>query len=359
MDSRRRFWWIAVAMIVSVVVATIYVTKAFITTILWSAFIAYLLSPLYSYLLRITKNKQISSLLVISMVFAVFIIVIIGAINALATEVSNLSGSQYALDEVINNLLSFVSGFAEEHLPWAARYTEEMSQQFEAFASQIMPTILSLAADILTGLAARTPIYLAQFGISVLLVYYLLIDGENVMNNAISLLPERELVLQFLDELKPIYHSLFNVYFITCMLTGAIASIGFLLLGISYPILWGIVIAVFALLPLVGTNTIILPMALYYLLIQDYTRGVTILAFGVIFLNLLPENIIRPRLAMKSAAIHPIITLLAFAAPLFVVGMVGIVVGPALYGFLLAAYRTRIRLIEAAAGVDVAEAEDT
>jgi predicted PurR-regulated permease PerM len=78
----------------------------------------------------------------------------------------------------------------------------------------------------------------------------------------------------------------------------------------------------------------------------------------VIFLNLIPENIIRPRLAMKSAAIHPIITLLAFAAPLFVVGMVGIVVGPALYGFLLAAYRTRIRLIEAA-GVDDAEAEDT
>ena len=357
MDSRRRFRWIAVAMIVSVVVATIYVTKAFITTILWSIFIAYLLSPLYSYLLRITKNKQISSLLVISMVFAVFIIVIIGAINALATEISNLSGSQYALDEVINNLLSYVSGFAEQ-IPWAARYTEEISQQFKAFASQIVPTILSLAADLVTGLAARTPIYLAQFGISVLLVYYLLIDGENVMNNAICLLPERELVLQFLDELKPIYHSLFNVYFITCMLTGAIAAIGFLLLGVSYPILWGIVIAVFALLPLVGTNTIILPMTLYYLLSQDYTRGVTILAFGVIFLNLLPENIIRPRLAMKSAAIHPIITLLAFAAPLFVVGMVGIVVGPALYGFLLAAYRTRIRLIEAA-GVDDAEAEDT
>jgi predicted PurR-regulated permease PerM len=199
---------------------------------------------------------------------------------------------------------------------------------------------------VLTGIASKTVIYLAQFFVSVLLVYYLLIDGENTIDKATHLLPERELILKFLDELKPIYHSLFNVYLITCMLTGFIAAVGFFLLGISYPILWGIAVAAFALLPLVGANLVYTPMAIYYLVIQDYMMGVAILVFGIIFLTVIPENIIRPRLAMKSASIHPAITLLSFAAPLFVIGSVGIVVGPALYGFLLAVYRTNIRCRE-------------
>ena len=43
---------------------------------------------------------------------------------------------------------------------------------------------------------------------------------------------------------------------------------------------------------------------------------------------------------MQHGNIHPIITLLAFTAPLFVVGAIGIIVGPAAYGFILAIYRT-------------------
>ncbi len=151
--------------------------------------------------------------------------------------------------------------------------------------------------------------------------------------------------MKFLDELKPIYQSLFNVYLITCLLIGVTAAIGFFLLGVSYPLLWGIIIAVVALLPLVGAGAVYAPMALYYLVIQEYTLGVAILVFGIIFLTVIPENIIRPRLAMQGASIHPAITLLSFAAPLFVLGAVGIVIGPALYGFLLAVYRTHIRLM--------------
>ncbi|MDD1740061.1 MAG: AI-2E family transporter [Methanothrix sp.] len=57
---------------------------------------------------------------------------------------------------------------------------------------------------------------------------------------------------------------------------------------------------------------------------------------------IVPENIIRPHLAMKTSRIHPTLTLLAYTAPVFVVGVVGVIIGPTLYGFLLAVYRTVI-----------------
>ena len=348
MDSRRKFKWLASATIICVALAVIYITKAFVITILWSLLIAYLLHPLYAYLLRITKNKQVSSLLTILLVFAIFLICFLVVLDALTTEVQILRESQYTPQDTINSFLIYVSGFAERYIPNASLYTEEASRQFEDFAKDAVPKLLSLASGVLTGIAAKTVIYLAQFGVSVLLVYYLLIDGKNTLDTATHLLPERQLILKFLDELKPIYQSLFNVYLITCLLIGVTAAIGFFLLGVSYPLLWGIIVAVVSLLPLVGAGTVYAPMALYYLVIQEYALGVAILVFGIIFLNVVPENIIRPRLAMKGASIHPAITLLSFAAPLFVIGAVGIVIGPALYGFLLAVYRTHIRYREEA-----------
>jgi predicted PurR-regulated permease PerM len=85
-------------------------------------------------------------------------------------------------------------------------------------------------------------------------------------------------------------------------------------------------------------------MSVYYLLIHDYFRGVLILVFGIVVLTIIPENVLRPKLAMQGASIHPIITILAYTAPIFVMGIIGVVVGPALYGFLLAAYRAAVYL---------------
>jgi hypothetical protein len=51
------------------------------------------------------------------------------------------------------------------------------------------------------------------------------------------------------------------------------------------------------------------------------------------------------------------VTLLAFAAPIFAIGVMGVIVGPALYGFVLAAYRTRLSMMEEVAGVARPEAK--
>ena len=84
------------------------------------------------------------------------------------------------------------------------------------------------------------------------------------------------------------------------------------------------------------------PIALYYLLTQDYTTGLALLTFGIIFLTVIPNNLVLPRLASASASIHTLITLMAFTAPVFVIGLMGVIVGPAVYGFILAAYRTMV-----------------
>jgi predicted PurR-regulated permease PerM len=81
-------------------------------------------------------------------------------------------------------------------------------------------------------------------------------------------------------------------------------------------------------------------MALYYIFHGDILLSLVLLVFGVVMLMIVPENIIRPHLAMKTSRIHPTLTLLAYTAPVFVVGVFGVIIGPTLYVFLLAVYRT-------------------
>jgi predicted PurR-regulated permease PerM len=341
MDYDGRFKKLAEATIILVTIAVIYITKQFLSIILLSIFFAYMLNPAYSYFLRITKNKQFSAFLSILMVFLALGVFVIAIIDPLVTEVSRFSESS---DEIYLELTAFfdnIVGRIHIYLPaGASNYTEQISSLISAPASWLIPK----AAGVVSGFASNIPIYLVGIAVAIMLTYYLLMDGKSGIDAALYLLPEKKIIRHFLNELNLIYNSLFNVYFITCILTGVIAVAGFFALGIPYPIAWGMVTAILALLPIMGPGTVYYSMALYYLLVSDYATAVLLIIFGTVFLDVIPSNLIRPRLAMKGASIHPVITLLSFTAPLFVIGPIGIIVGPSLYGFLLAAYRTRVNI---------------
>ena len=78
MEIRRRFDIAAEVVVLTIFIVTIYVTKDFFSTILFSVFLIYLLKPLYAGIFRITKHEGLSSLFSMMMVFAIILAVLIG-----------------------------------------------------------------------------------------------------------------------------------------------------------------------------------------------------------------------------------------------------------------------------------------
>lgn len=360
MDLSRKFYTGALALVLLVTILTIYVTKEFLTTILLSVFLAYMLNPVYKYALRLTGKRSLSSFLSIILVFIVFVFFVISAIGVLSNEVSVLLTSEDAY-LLVSNFSSNVNSFVENSLPGpigsyvkqagglsiaAEKYLPPALAYYFVHLSDlslaVMSWVLPILQNSISGFLSDLPIRFAQFLVAIFFTYYFLIDGRDMVYKVVSELPEKDLVQHFIKDLNTIYNNLFNVYFITSMLSGIFAAIGFSLMGTPYPVLLGAVVAVFTLLPMVGPVVVFLPMSIFYLLIHDYFRGVFILVFGIVVLTIIPENVLRPKLAMQGASIHPVITILAYTAPIFVMGIMGVVVGPALYGFLLATYRTAV-----------------
>ncbi len=337
-DLHRRFYIVLMAAFLTAILLAAYLTQLFVTALLFSVFFVYLLSPIYRYLLRLTENKHISSFITVSLASLIIIFLIFFVATNLVAEISDLITSlgqahanNFLFSQSIDNLLK--DYFPDFIIPF-------VSSVFSGFISLIMPKLEADISVFITDL----PLYIAQLILMVFFTYYFLMDGKEATNWLFEVLPERLIVNRFISELDKIYYILFRVHFLIAIIIGTIASVGFYSIGIPYPLTWGIILGFASLIPQFGPSGVFLPMTLYYLLSGNLNEAVIIFAFGEIFLVFLPEYIIRPRIVLIGASIHPVITILAFTGPTFLIGPAGVIIGPTIYGIALAGYRTMMWL---------------
>lgn len=341
MEISRRFDIAVDIVILMVFITTVYMTKDFLSTIPLSIVLIYLLKPVYAVIFRLTRHKGLSSFFSLMIVFAVIMAVVIGLSSVLLIEISNIqrSGALAAIR---------LSGISNDFILWmnsslpapVALYVKGVGDIPAAIIYGIAP----IAEAQLSSFVSSLPILFAESLIAIIFTYYMLIDGRQILDRIVELMPEtkRGIFRRFLQELDSIYTTLFTVYFTTAIISGSLAALGFYLLGIPYPLVWGTLVSILSLIPFPGPPLIYVPMAIYYFLIKDYQMGIILLVLGTIVITLIPSNIIAPQLALKTARIHPILTLLAFIAPIFVLGIAGVILGPMFYGLLLAIYRTEM-----------------
>ena len=123
MDLGRRFDIAVVAFVFLVFLATVYLTKDFLSTILLSVVLAFLLKPLYAVIYRITKHGQVSSLLSILIVFVVILAVLLALTTVLLAEISNLEQSGAISNVQVSTITQDLDQWVQSKLPaWLYQY---------------------------------------------------------------------------------------------------------------------------------------------------------------------------------------------------------------------------------------------
>jgi predicted PurR-regulated permease PerM len=334
MDIRRRFYSIIIIVFLLVALLALYLSKDFLLSLLLSIFIAYILYPVYAYLIQITGKRRVASALSLAAVFILLIFIALILFITALNEASRFLESAEAIIQYSRELSIGLTQFSYRYLPDpAANYIGHLP-------SATLDWALPQLSVRLSSFMSNIPLLFTHAVLIVFFTYYILVDGKRLMRNTINYMPEKVIILKFISQLDEIYTTLFHVLFITAGIVGALGAVGFYLLGMPYPLLWGILMAFSEFVPILGPVTLIWPVAIYYALIGNYLMAAILVIFSTLILTIIPENVIRPRLAVKGARVHPIITILAFTAPLFVIGTYGVIIGPAVFGFLLAGYRT-------------------
>lgn len=111
----------------------------------------------------------------------------------------------------------------------------------------------------------------------------------------------------------------------------------FWVLDIRGPALWGAVMAIFALLPMVGTGLVWGPAAIYLLASGGIWKGAVLFAFGILVIGLV-DKVLRPVLIGKETKIPDYLVLVSTLGGIATFGPNGFVVGPMIAALFLAAW---------------------
>ena len=183
----------------------------------------------------------------------------------------------------------------------------------------------------------------------VLVLYYLLVDGHKLSAWFEGSLPlavdeQRLLAHRFMDMAS----SLVIGNGVAALIQGVAGGVTFFLLGLHGAVLWGVVMAILAFIPVVGISLVFVPFTLILLLAGETARAMALL-IPLALVATVVEYWLKPLLVGRRAQMHTLLVFLSLIGGAMVFGAVGLLLGPLMVtAFLTLAgiYRERYRAIE-------------
>jgi predicted PurR-regulated permease PerM len=108
-------------------------------------------------------------------------------------------------------------------------------------------------------------------------------------------------------------------------------------LGITAPVLWGLVFGLLSMLPAVGAGVLWVPVALYFLLTGAYVKALLLILFGSVVLTVI-DNTVRPLLVGRETHLPGYLVLISTLGGVAVFGLNGVVIGPVVGAMFVAAW---------------------
>jgi predicted PurR-regulated permease PerM len=293
--------------------------------IILGAILAYGVRPVARKIQSKLKFESVSILLAMVVILVPLILLVIYIVVELSGMISGFLASNSYRN--INNSLTMVSTY----LPWKFDINS-ISASMNSSLQQVGSYVLNYLVKFLSSLMNVT----LDLFILVCSVFYFTRDGDNCLEFIKSFVPEDSMGFfnQTVESVKNVLRSIFYGHFLTSVIIGIFAAIGYSLLGYPYGIFLGVITGILQLIPVFGPWPIYWALFFIDVISGNYPRAVVVLLFGF-FLSTV-DMYIRPALSSHYADIHPLILLVGFLSGPLVYGIVGFIVGPLILGITYA-----------------------
>jgi predicted PurR-regulated permease PerM len=297
--------------------------------------LVYLMRPINTILLRFMNKTYaaiLSAVAVVVPAFLLFFYLAAATINYVMKEriFEKLMIVFSDLDTYSKNLfISFLKYYDIE-------YSEDLDKIANVLTSKLHELISYLSEEII-DLTIHIPEYAMKLLLASILALYLIKEGANIRDTFVSLLPatKKKTISSLLNGIDIVFESIILVNILKAIFTGIISYFIFLIFGVSYPMLLGIMSGFMDFAPILGPWMLFSGIAVVYIMNGQAMTGIYIFIIGQLLVTVIPELYIKPKLAGKYAKIHPMIFLFGFFGGLLAFGAIGIFVGPIAIGIVI------------------------
>ncbi len=286
-------------------------------------------NPCYMSLARFLK-PPVASLTTCIIIFMVLFVPIVLFVGILSTEAYNLylMARGAALGEQIKNLLDNSLILERTNLVLANFNVTITGDTLRMAVSELGKTVGLFLFQQANAVASNVLQFLVNFFFMLLVIYFLLIDGKNLVTFIMELSPlPDEQDIKLFRKFKDMAGAILIGNGVCGLVQGVAGGLVFAAFGLESAFLWGAIMALLAFLPIIGIGAVFLPASLYLFLVGRTAAGI----FFVIFYMLLSggvEYIFKPRLVGNRVRMHPLLVFLTIMGGLKLFGILGIVYGP-------------------------------
>lgn len=340
----REGWWTRDHALVVVLVGATALLLAlcwrlvhpFLTPIAWALALAVVAHPMHGWLARRIKHPGIAAGVAVFLIALVLVAlatfvghsVVKEAVAGAQTIQAGLDSGQWRAQLAANPRLGGVLTTLEQQA--------NLGGQIHGMAGEIGKRL----SQVVTGSAW----VIVQLLLTLFVLFYLLRDHRTALGTLRSLVPlsERETDEVFTRVADTIHATIFGTLVVAAV-QGTLGGLMFWWLGLPAPILWGAVMALLAIVPVLGAFVVWVPAAIFLAASGQWGKAAILTVWGGVIVALI-DNLLYPILVGKRLRLHTVPVFFSIVGGLAIFGAAGIILGPvilALTNAILEIWRRR------------------
>jgi predicted PurR-regulated permease PerM len=320
------------------------IAEPFLVPLAWSAVLAIFFYPLHERIerrLRPTPAALVSTL-------GVTLLLIVPALVVLSYTAREAIDATAGLQNALRNpqlsvpahLMTWVHGLLPE--AWRSMdFSEPLRQGAEKIASFLAGKLGVLVKNLFT--------FFVDLLILIFALFFMFRDGESIVHAVRHLLPFDESIQEdMLGESKELIFASVAIGLLVAAVQGLLGGAAFALVRIGTPVFWGVLIAFFSLVPVVGSALIWVPGALWLGFSGHWGKGLLVAAIcgGV---SAVVDNILRPLLLRNRTHLNELMLFVSVLGGIQVFGLLGLVAGPTIVAAAMGVFRVYMNRSDAMA----------
>ena len=310
--------------------------KIFLVPVMLAAVFAGLFQPLYRWLLGLLRGRESISAFLCCLILLIGLLVPSYLVaDLVAREAAGLyqRAEQWAVQ--------LIEAPPAELMEQVEEYTWLLPLNLEAIdwpkaISEGAQTAGGLLGSALNKTSQGTFQFLSSLFIVFFTMFYFFRDGSRLVAQLKYLSPledsyEKILIERFMS----VSQATVKGTLLIGLLQGGLGGILLWAFGFQSPILWGVVMVILSLIPLVGTWLVLYPAGIWQLATGHVVSGAIILLVCTLIISQI-DNVIRPWLVGRETGMHNLLVFFSTIGGLSVFGVMGFILGPIIAALFLA-----------------------
>ncbi len=337
-DGRDALPWLVLALLtLGAAWLCALIVLPFVAPLTWAITLAVTFAPLHARLQRRIGQPWLTaalSTLVVSILVGA-VLIYVGGLLAQQALAAAQSLQDIAANERWKSILA--------PFPWLEPVTGWIGGQLHDDATQGRAVVS--VVDALRRLASGSLATAIGTFVTLFFLFYFLRDRRRFLQTIARLLPlapaeTRMLLRDVRDAIRAMVYGTLAV----SAIQGALGGLMFWWLGLPAPLLWGMVMTVLSILPMVGAALVWGPTAIYLGLTGHFVSAAILAAWGAIVIGLV-DNVLRPIVVKDRLHAHAVVVFVSVLGGVYAFGASGVMLGPIILAVtysLLAIWQQRL-----------------